>query len=173
VSAIARIVDVSPAATLRLPQGSFAATSFVIEEAGVRGEHLALALGGPGAGSLMRISSACVTSEVFGCDRCDCAEQLHRSLAMIAAEGVGLLTYHPADEGYGRGLHEKIRAYATGESARPAHPDSSPDPRSFVAAALIAAHFDLTAVRLLSGNPDKRAALSALGIESRLTPING
>lgn len=167
MSSQARIVDVTQPAELRLPQGTFAATSFVVEEGGLESAHLALAVGRPRDGSLVRIASACITGEVFGCRRCDCAEQLQRALATVSANGEGLLTYHPSDEGYGLGLHMKI--------ARLADLDASPgesvhrpqkDTRTFSAAALIVAHFGLRSVRLLSANERKLAALRDRGVEA-------
>src|SRR5436305_1779655 len=63
-------------------------------------------------GALLRINSACVTSEVFGDLRCDCRHQLHRGLCDIAAAADGLLIYAPCDEGYGNGLLQKLNSFA-------------------------------------------------------------
>ncbi|MGZ4790186.1 MAG: GTP cyclohydrolase II, partial [Terriglobales bacterium] len=59
---------------------------------------------------LVRIHSQCLTGDVFGSLRCDCRQQLEMSLALIAAEGVGVLVYEQ-QEGRGIGLMAKIQAY--------------------------------------------------------------
>ena len=40
---------------------------------------------------LVRVHSQCLTGDVFGSFRCDCGEQLKKSMEMIAEEGTGVL----------------------------------------------------------------------------------
>lgn len=173
MSDAARILEISPPAELNLRHGRFVATSFRITEGKIETVHLALVMGRPREGALLRISSACVTGEVFGCDRCDCAAQLDLALQMIAHEGDGLLTYHPDEEGYGLGLHEKICSYAAQPLSERAvgHTPPPEDVRTFVPSALIVAEFGLRSVRLLSANEKKADALRARGIEAQLIPL--
>ena len=42
---------------------------------------------------LVRVHSSCVTGDIFGSLRCECGEQLHKSLEMIEKEGKGVLVY--------------------------------------------------------------------------------
>src|SRR5665213_4228808 len=59
---------------------------------------------------IVRIHSQCTTGDVFHSLRCDCHDQLHLALRVIANEGAGMLLYEH-QEGRGIGLMEKLRAY--------------------------------------------------------------
>ncbi|MGC8805637.1 MAG: 3,4-dihydroxy-2-butanone-4-phosphate synthase, partial [Candidatus Ratteibacteria bacterium] len=56
---------------------------------------------------LVRVHSQCLTGDIFHSFRCDCGEQLHKSLEMISQQG-GALIYLP-QEGRGIGLADKLR----------------------------------------------------------------
>ena len=74
--------------------------------------HLVLRKGTikPGVPTLVRVHSECFTGDVLGSHRCDCGEQLHRAMSIIAKEGRGAVLYM-RQEGRGIGLLNKLKAY--------------------------------------------------------------
>jgi GTP cyclohydrolase II len=133
-------------------------------------EHVALVFGDIRGQSdvPIRIHSECMTSEVFGSLKCDCKEQLDFAMAEVARRGGGAVLYL-RQEGRGIGLVNKIRAYelqAMGHDTVDANrllglPD---DAREYHAAAHMLEHFDVKSVQLMTNNPAKVDALSALGV---------
>ena len=74
--------------------------------------HIALVKGEwePDEEVLVRVHSECLTGDSLGSLRCDCGEQLHKAMALIEAEGKGIIVYM-RQEGRGIGLFNKMRAY--------------------------------------------------------------
>ena len=74
-------------------------------------EHIALIKGTWKADEpvLVRVHSSCMTGDIFGSERCDCGEQLHKAMRMVEAEGKGVILYLN-QEGRGIGLMAKIAA---------------------------------------------------------------
>ena len=134
-------------------------------------EHVAVVAGDVAGREAVpvRLHSECLTSEVLGSLKCDCKEQLDRALEHIAAEGEGVVLYL-RQEGRGIGLANKVRAYAlqacgvdTVDANRQLGlPDDS---RRYDGAAAMLGHLGVRSVRLMTNNPDKVAALRALGVE--------
>ena len=133
-------------------------------------EHLALVIGTVEAGQpvLTRIHSECFTGDLLGSLRCDCGDQLKGAIAAIGAAGGGVLLYL-AQEGRGIGLVNKLRAYElqdrgadTVEANRTL--GFEPDERAFHPAAEMLKALSIQAVRLLTNNPAKVAALTRHGI---------
>ncbi len=135
-----------------------------------RKEHLALIRGDitGQADLLVRVHSECFTGDVLGSQRCDCGEQLHRAMAMIAEAGCGMVIYL-RQEGRGIGLLDKLRAYnlqdqgldtveanlALGHQA---------DERDYGIAALILQDWGVRSIRLITNNPTKLESLRDLGV---------
>jgi GTP cyclohydrolase II len=118
---------------------------------------------------LVRIHSQCLTGDVFGSLRCDCRQQLEMALQLIAGAGAGVLLYE-LQEGRGIGLMPKLQAYELQDNGRDtvqANEDLGfkADHREFELPAEILKSLGLKAVRLLSNNPQKVAALESAGIK--------
>jgi len=118
---------------------------------------------------LVRIHSQCLTGDVFGSLRCDCRQQLEMALSLIAQAGAGVLIYE-MQEGRGIGLMAKLQAYELQDQGRDTVEANEElgfkaDHRGFQLPAEILKKLRLKAVRLLSNNPQKVAALEAAGIK--------
>lgn len=117
---------------------------------------------------IVRIHSQCLTGDVFHSLRCDCRQQLELALATIAEEGRGMVLYEQ-QEGRGIGLMAKLRAYELQDHGRDTIEANlelgfKADCRVFELPALVLQHLGVHAVRLMTNNPEKVAALEAHGI---------
>jgi GTP cyclohydrolase II len=133
-------------------------------------EHLALCMGDVASAGevLVRIHSECFTGDVMGSLRCDCGEQLQRSLEMIAAAGVGIVLYM-RQEGRGIGLLSKLQAYNLQDQGYDTVDANlmlghEADERDYTLAAHMLQDLGVKAVRLITNNPLKISALEAGGI---------
>jgi membrane glycosyltransferase len=126
----------------------------------------------------VRLHSACLTGDLFGSLRCDCGEQLRRSLQIFSNSGGGVLLYLE-QEGRGIGLGNKLRAYTLQqEGLDTVDADCvlgfGADERRYHAAVGILRHLGVARVRLLTNNPEKLQALENAGIEVvDRTPLHG
>lgn len=134
-------------------------------------EHIAILKGqwSEEEGVMTRIHSECLTGDVFSSHRCDCGEQLERTLALIEQEGKGILLYM-RQEGRGIGLINKLKAYELQEQGfdtveaneKMGFPD---DARDYGISAQILADLGVGIVNLLTNNPRKVEGLTRYGID--------
>jgi 3,4-dihydroxy 2-butanone 4-phosphate synthase/GTP cyclohydrolase II len=118
---------------------------------------------------LVRIHSQCFTGEVLGSLRCDCGPQWEIAMQAIANEGSGLVIYEH-QEGRGIGLMAKLKAYALQDKGLDTIQANYAlgflaDHRDFTLPAAILQDLGISAVRLLSNNPNKSRALANAGIK--------
>jgi GTP cyclohydrolase II len=133
-------------------------------------EHFALVIGHPSSSEpvLTRIHSECFTGDLLGSLKCDCGQQLRGAVAAIAKAGGGVLLYL-AQEGRGIGIVNKLRAYTLQDQGFDTIEANErlgfeADERLYLVAARMLRLLGFSAVRLLTNNPDKVAALTAAGI---------
>ncbi len=133
-------------------------------------EHLALTLGEiAGAEALpVRVHSECFTGDVLGSLRCDCGEQLHQAMRIIAEAGRGMIIYL-RQEGRGIGLAQKLRAYNLQDEGYDTVEANlllghQADERDYWAAGAILAEQRVRSINLLTNNPAKIEHLRALGV---------
>lgn len=118
---------------------------------------------------IVRIHSQCLTGDVFHSLRCDCRQQLELALATIAAAGSGIVLYEN-QEGRGIGLMAKLQAYELQDRGRDTIEANlelgyAADCRHFELPAEILKTMGISAVRLITNNPEKVEALEAVGIK--------
>jgi 3,4-dihydroxy 2-butanone 4-phosphate synthase/GTP cyclohydrolase II len=133
--------------------------------------HIALVKGQiePEKPIMVRVHSECMTGDIFGSLRCDCGDQLHKSMSMIEKEGVGVILYL-RQEGRGIGLVNKLKAY---ELQRKQGLDTveanrrlgfKDDMRDYGLGAQMLVNLGVRKMRLLTNNPKKMIGLDGYGL---------
>ncbi len=173
-----KVLDVSPWVPVRNVLGLFYMCTYLVRHGPSTATVVALSTE-PALenDALVRLNSACLTGEVFGCDRCDCSWQLWESLRLMKDDGNGVLLYLTDHDGRGAGPHAKTITYAQQDEHHISTADAfdrvglDRDYRSFEPAAAVLCHSQLTHVRLLTNNPDKVAQIERAGISVRIRKL--
>lgn len=118
---------------------------------------------------MVRVHSSCITGDIFGSCRCDCGDQLHKSMEMIQKEGKGVIVYMN-QEGRGIGLLNKLKAYQLQEQGLDTVEANlelgfKMDQRDYGVGAQILRDLGVQKMKLLSNNPKKRTGLIGYGLE--------
>lgn len=117
---------------------------------------------------LTRIHSECITGDLFGSHRCDCGEQLTKSLELAAEQG-GVLLYL-RQEGRGIGIINKLKAYQLQDQGLDTiqanvHLGLEIDDRHYDIASVMLQDLGIERILLLTNNPEKMEAFKGSPIE--------
>lgn len=143
---------------------------FVFNDVITNKEHVAVVKGTVKRGRRIpiRIHSECLTGDALGSQRCDCQEQLIKSLKVIGQQKRGAVIYL-RQEGRGIGLANKIKAYNLQDQGQDTFQANvslgfAPDAREYTAAAEMLRFLEVNSVMLMTNNLEKVKALADLGI---------
>jgi 3,4-dihydroxy 2-butanone 4-phosphate synthase/GTP cyclohydrolase II len=140
-------------------------------------EQVVMRFGSGDKTPLVRLHSECFTGDVVSSQRCDCGQQLKKSIAAIEAHGYGYVLYLRDHEGRGIGLTEKLKAYilqnegldTVDANLQLGH---SIDSRDWSEAISILKNLGLASIQLLTNNPEKVKAVAESGIACQQIPLH-
>ncbi|KQJ99989.1 probable bifunctional riboflavin biosynthesis protein RIBA 2, chloroplastic [Brachypodium distachyon] len=164
-----RLIERASVARLPLRWGNVRAYCYRSVIDGI--EHIAMVKGevGDGQDILVRVHSECLTGDIFGSARCDCGDQLSKSMEMIEKAGRGVLVYLRGHEGRGIGLGHKLRAYNLQDDGRDTVEANEElglpvDSREYGIGAQILRDLGVRSMKLITNNPAKYVGLKGYGL---------
>ena len=125
---------------------------------------------------IVRIHSECLTGDIFGSLRCDCQQQLHSALSLIAENGHGYIVYLKGQEGRGIGIGNKIAAYALQEQGVNTYAANEQlglpkDNRNYIDAIWILKALNIDDFFLISNSPEKINAITKAGFSFNILQV--
>jgi len=158
-------------ATFKLPTRYGQFTGYGYESLVDGACHVAMVMGevGDGKDILVRVHSECLTGDVLGSRRCDCAAQRDGALQIIAKAGRGVFLYLH-QEGRGIGLANKLRAYELqDEGADTAEANERlglpVDKRDYGIGSQILYDLGVREMKIITNNPRKIVGLEGYGLK--------
>ena len=134
-------------------------------------EHYAIEIGNINYSKpiLTRIHSACFTGDILHSLKCDCGDQLAKSITQIKSAGNGIILYLN-QEGRGIGLANKMRAYKLQDSGLDTFDANhqlgfEDDERDLSVGAKILKKLGIKKINLLTNNPSKIYNMENHGIK--------
>ena len=123
-------------------------------------EQVLISMKKTGNKPIVRIHSECLTGDIFGSLRCDCQQQLHNAMSLIAENGHGYIVYLKGQEGRGIGIGNKIAAYNLQEQGLNTYEANEKlglpkDARKYTDAIWLLKAIKLDDFYLMSNNPQK------------------
>jgi 3,4-dihydroxy 2-butanone 4-phosphate synthase/GTP cyclohydrolase II len=125
---------------------------------------------------IVRIHSECLTGDIFGSLRCDCQQQLHIAMSLIAENGHGYIVYLKGQEGRGIGIGNKIAAYQLQEHGLNTYEANEKlglpmDARNYTDAIWMLKALHIDQFYLMSNNPLKIKALTDSGFTFNILQV--
>lgn len=170
------LIDQGEEVEMPTKYGSFRIIPFRQKSNGA--EHVALIKGSWAENEeiLVRMHSSCMTGDIFGSFRCECGEQLHKSMELIERAGKGVVVYM-MQEGRGIGLMNKIAAYKLQDEGLDTieaniHLGFQADERDYGVGAQILRSVGVHKMKLLTNNPVKRVGIEGYGLKvTEIIPV--
>ena len=168
----AKAADLSIVSRAPVPLEGAPTSEFVVFRGGegLR-DQVAIIVGKPDLSKpvTVRLHSACLTGDLFGSLKCDCGDQLRRTVRFMAQNEGGILLYLD-QEGRGNGIANKIRAYKLQSQGYDTYEADEilgfeADQRRFDFAATMLKKLGVSAVSLMTNNPEKIRALTEAGLQ--------
>jgi len=119
-------------------------------------------------GVVVRVHSSCITGDIFGSSKCDCGEQLSKSMQIVQESRCGIIFYL-FQEGRGINIINKIKAYKLQRDGLDTVEANEilgfpAEMRDYTAVKDMAADLKVKSIILLTNNPDKVNKITELGV---------